>query len=298
MKLPLVSVLMPAYNHEKFIGETIESVLNQTLKNIELIIINDGSTDNTDKVIKKFNDSRIKYIFQENKDAPFTINKAISMAKGKYISIINSDDVYHEDRLSLIYNLARENNSKFIFTDVEFIDDNSNIIDDKSHWYIKRADEMKELLKNTGSFSTTFLSGNLTITTSTFFFESGLVKEIGAFSTHIKYSHDHEFILRTCLSYEDKIFYLDQKLLKYRLHIQNTFKKSPIDSRAGQYSVIAGMLPQFIKNTEDRKVVQSMVDRLEMIHGLWIRDYVFIRNTITWKITKPLRWFLSILSRN
>ena len=65
--MPAISVLMSAYNAEKYISESIESILNQTFNDFEFIIINDGSTDNTEKIIKSYNDKRIKYISQENR---------------------------------------------------------------------------------------------------------------------------------------------------------------------------------------------------------------------------------------
>ena len=90
---PLISVVIPAYNHERFVGAAIESVLNQSCSDFELVIVDDGSTDNTAEVIKSYTDKRIHYYYQENQDAFNTINRGISLAKGRYISILNSDDI-------------------------------------------------------------------------------------------------------------------------------------------------------------------------------------------------------------
>ena len=92
--LPLISVLMPAYNAEKYIGEAIESVLNQTFVDFELLIINDGSTDKTEEIILSFNDKRIRYIKNEtNLKLIATLNKGIDLARGKYIVRIDADDM-------------------------------------------------------------------------------------------------------------------------------------------------------------------------------------------------------------
>ena len=97
---PLVSVIIPAYNHEQYVQETIKSVINQTYKNIELIIINDGSKDNTYNKIaemREFCQKRFaSFIFQtqENSGICKTLNKAVSFCKGKYIAVIASDDIY------------------------------------------------------------------------------------------------------------------------------------------------------------------------------------------------------------
>jgi glycosyltransferase involved in cell wall biosynthesis len=92
--LPLISVLMPAYNAEKYIGEAIESVLNQTFTDFELLIINDGSTDKTEEIIRSFNDKRIRYIKNEtNLKLIATLNKGIDLAQGRYIARIDADDM-------------------------------------------------------------------------------------------------------------------------------------------------------------------------------------------------------------
>ena len=96
----LVSVLMPVYNVEKFLREAIDSILNQTYKNIELIIIDDCSTDNSRDIIKSYSDSRIRaYFNDENLQQPRTRNKAIKLANGKYIANMDSDDISLPNRI-------------------------------------------------------------------------------------------------------------------------------------------------------------------------------------------------------
>lgn len=95
-KTPRVSVLMPAYNSEKYIGEAIESILNQTFTDFEFIIINDGSTDNTPKIIKEYakKDKRIKFIDNKtNKGIVAVLNQGLDLCKGKYIARMDSDDI-------------------------------------------------------------------------------------------------------------------------------------------------------------------------------------------------------------
>src|SRR5512135_3626981 len=95
---PKVSVIMPLFNHGKYVREAIISVLEQSVQNIELIVINDGSTDDSEDVVKSISDDRIKYFYQGNQGAAKTINRGISLAQGEYISILNSDDLYYADR--------------------------------------------------------------------------------------------------------------------------------------------------------------------------------------------------------
>jgi len=100
----LVSIITPTYNHEKFIGSCIESVLAQTYPNWELIIIDDGSTDGTADVISRYKDKRIRYLRQENKGLELlaeTYNKALSLAKGDLIAILEGDDFWPDYKLEL-----------------------------------------------------------------------------------------------------------------------------------------------------------------------------------------------------
>lgn len=100
MNNPLVSVLMPAYNAEKYISEAIESILSQTYKNFELVIVNDGSEDQTENIIKSFQDKRIKYVnLKKNKGISEARNKCLELAQGKYLANLDSDDIALPTRL-------------------------------------------------------------------------------------------------------------------------------------------------------------------------------------------------------
>ena len=100
MKNPKVSIIIPAYNHEKYVGETIQSVLDQTFNDFELIIINDGSTDNTEAEILKFKDDRIQYTFQSNRGLSATLNRGIELARGEFFNFLPSDDMFLPEKLA------------------------------------------------------------------------------------------------------------------------------------------------------------------------------------------------------
>lgn len=122
-----VSVIIPAYNHEKYIGAAIESVLRQTFHDFELIIVNDGSTDNTERVILGYEDPRIHYFPQENQGAHNAINRGISLAQGEYISILNSDDLYHLERFDRCLQFLETNRDySVIITYIEGVDSLGN----------------------------------------------------------------------------------------------------------------------------------------------------------------------------
>ncbi len=115
----LVSIIMPSYNTTKYIAESIQSVLNQTYTNWELIIVDDCSTDNTDDVVKQFlADSRIKYLKNEkNSGAAISRNRALREAKGKWIAFLDSDDLWLPQKLEKQIEFMEENNYKFTYTD-------------------------------------------------------------------------------------------------------------------------------------------------------------------------------------
>jgi glycosyltransferase involved in cell wall biosynthesis len=99
---PKISVIVPTYNRSELLPRAINSILNQTFKDFELIIVDDGSTDNTKKIIEKYseNDSRIKYIYQENSGGPpRPKNTGIKIAKGNYIAFLDSDDEWLPSKL-------------------------------------------------------------------------------------------------------------------------------------------------------------------------------------------------------
>lgn len=116
MKEVLASICMPVYNSEKFITKTLESVVNQTLENKEIIIVDDGSRDGTKKIIDEFADKYpfIKYIYQENKGVAIARQTAVNNAQGKYIGFVDADDVIENNMYELMIQEAEQNNYDII----------------------------------------------------------------------------------------------------------------------------------------------------------------------------------------
>jgi glycosyltransferase involved in cell wall biosynthesis len=136
MSQPLVSVIMPVYNTADYVGASIQSILSQSYKNFELIIINDCSTDASDDVITSFNDKRIKYYRnEENKKIVYCRNKAVEYSSGKYIAMLDSDDISHPDRIKLQVDFLEKNEDYgFIGTFVSQIDSKGNKIVDVKYF--------------------------------------------------------------------------------------------------------------------------------------------------------------------
>ncbi|MDT3697255.1 MAG: glycosyltransferase family 2 protein [Ignavibacterium sp.] len=129
MTNPEISVIMPVYNAEKYIGEAIQSILNQTFKNFELIIIIDGSTDKSENIVKNFSDKRIRYFSFTNKGVSASRNFGISVASGKFIALMDADDISDSERLERQYNFLIENDHiQIVGTNCMLIDQSGRVI--------------------------------------------------------------------------------------------------------------------------------------------------------------------------
>ena len=127
--MPLVSVLMPSYNHERFLTAAIESVLMQTLTDLELIIVDDSSKDSSKQIIEAFSkrDNRIKALFHErNMGISRTMNDCIEIATGKFIAFTASDDVWVQDKLRKQVELLKQNENLVVWSEGLIIDANDN----------------------------------------------------------------------------------------------------------------------------------------------------------------------------
>ena len=112
---PFFSVVIPLFNKEKYIKATLDSVLKQTYANFEVIIINDGSSDNSIEVINEFDDERIKISSQENQGLSASRNKGIKIAIAEYIAFLDADDLWKEDYLEVMHQLIINNTKHNIF---------------------------------------------------------------------------------------------------------------------------------------------------------------------------------------
>jgi glycosyltransferase involved in cell wall biosynthesis len=226
-----VSVVMPAYNHERFVGAAVDSVLGQTYDDLELIVIDDGSTDRTGEIVQAYADPRVRYFHQENQDAFNALNRGMSLSEGMFTSIINSDDVYTLDRLERLVGLQQETGAACIYTNVTPIDDQGKPFADPDHPWCVWHGRNREYYLRTGDLYNSFLNGNTMVTTSNLFMTTSLQRTVGEFAA-IRYLHDYDYIFRILLAAEDDTVYLhDEQLLSYRIHGANTLSEAAITGR-------------------------------------------------------------------
>ena len=224
----LVSVIIPSYNHEAYIDQAIASVLEQTHRNIELIVIDDGSQDNSPEVISSFSgDDRLSIWQQPNAGAHAALNRGIGLAKGEYIAILNSDDIYERDRIETFLGIASELESpSLLFSYLTIIGSTGEVLgvkeaDKNCHPYV--VDSNKRNFLNEDDSRKTLLMFNHIATTSNFFFHRDVLKNVPSFKA-LRYAHDWDFALKAASYYPLTV--VDTPLLKYRVHSQNTISEN------------------------------------------------------------------------
>ena len=200
----LVSIIMPSWNTGRFISESIQSVLNQTYTNWELIIVDDCSTDNTDGIIASFHDDRIRYFKNEhNSGAALTRNKAIRKARGEWIAFLDSDDLWKPEKLERQLKFMNENDYLFSYHEYEKIDEESNPL----NVYVSGpAVVTKHKMYNYG------YPGCLTFMYSAKAFGEIQIKDI-------KKNNDYAILLKLCK--KANCYLLKENLAKYRIRKQS-----------------------------------------------------------------------------
>lgn len=216
---PIVSVVIPAYNHERFVAGAIGSVLGQSFADFELIVADDASSDSTWDVVAGFSDPRIRATRHAiNLGAHATLNEGIATARGKYIAILNSDDLFAPKRLDVMVTKAREAASAeiFAFSDVDFID--ADGVAAPAHPRAAAQARLRERCLPCPP-ALWFLTGNPAISTSNYFFSKSVFDATGPFAP-LRYTHDWDWALRAAQRCEPT--WVHEALLSYRVHETNT----------------------------------------------------------------------------
>lgn len=199
----LISIITPTYNCAKFISETIESVINQTYINWEMIIVDDCSTDNTKEIVQEYmlRDSRIKYFcLEKNCGAAIARTKAMEIAKGKYMAFLDSDDLWLKNKLQYQLDCMKKNNWNFSCTAYEQINENGELLH-KTIKTISKTDYNRLLLDCPVGNSTVMYN----------------VENMGKFVVpNIKKRNDDALWLQM-LKKEKNIYGIDKVLMQYRV---------------------------------------------------------------------------------
>ena len=212
IKQPLVSVVMPTYNYAQFISDAIISVLDQTYKNLELIIIDNYSEDNTGDIIASFSDTRIKYKkFSNNGIIAASRNVGISESRGKYIAFLDSDDMWKPTKIEKQIELLENDNNVFLVYSRLIITDG----------IFSKIRPKRKKLRSGNIFIPLFLSDNF-IGNSTVMVRNTLNEDNFFFDTDIKLRAIEDFALWLKIAKNKQIAYVDEPLVVYREHGSNT----------------------------------------------------------------------------
>jgi len=236
----LVSVIIPVYNREKLIKSCIDSVIQQSYENLEIIIVNDGSDDGTEIEIMKYNDNRIKYYYQKNSGKPAAArNLGLRNARGEYIAFLDSDDIWNPNKIERQLSFFT-NNILLLTSEIFYF---NNAISNKQ----KRMSldipviyciTIDKLIKN-----------NL-IATSSVIMRKSLLSLIGYFNETIEgIGEDWDYWLRVLQYKRDSVYLLSEKLTGYRIHSSN-------------YSLI-GNIPQY--NSERVHNIRNILSDLHIL---------------------------------
>lgn len=223
---PLVTVCIPAYNHEAYISEAIISIIEQSYENIELIVINDGSSDKTDLIIQDLESycknrfSSYKYLSRENRGLVYTLNEMISMSRGKYIKLIASDDVMKKELVAECIEILEEKGKEIVFFNLDIINENSEII----RANVPGIKGLGQDLKSLHSAKLSQLLEYNRFYGPAYMVRSSVYSKIGSYSVDIAVE-DWDFLLR-CFEYKLSVHHLNKSLVNYRHHEDNTWKKT------------------------------------------------------------------------
>ncbi len=219
----LVSVIMPSYNHSKYVLEAAHSVLGQTYKRIEFIVIDDGSTDDSLSLLKAIDDPRMTLLEQSNAGAHASINRGLELAQGDYISIINSDDIYFIDRVEKCLRFIDAHSLDMVCSWISVIDGMGKDKGIKRGWENMRPawsmKEDKHGFWESDDFVLNLLATNFVSTTTNMFFRRTVFDSVGGMR-NLRFAHDWDFMLRVAECF--KCGLIPEPLMKYRVHGSNT----------------------------------------------------------------------------
>jgi glycosyltransferase involved in cell wall biosynthesis len=254
----LVTVIMPTFNHEDFVAEALLSVFNQAYADVELLVIDDCSSDQTFRIIQTITSNRRfarrfrRLVVQRNQlnaGAPDTLNVGVAAAAGEFITFINSDDVYQPNRLNrMVSKLASSDQPFLAFSAVRLLCMRPIDAEIRSLKYLLE-DGPERFISELPSLSAAFLRHQLTGTTGNILVNNNLLRKVGGFGP-LMYCHDWDFMLRAILFTEPT--YVQDTCYMYRIHSSNTFNRLKNVAMGESAAVLAGFFRRiscgYVKN--------------------------------------------------
>lgn len=223
----LCSIIVPSYNHEEYVSSAIQSALDQTYENVEVIVVDDGSKDRSVERIRQVRDERITLHVQENRGAHDAINRGLALARGEYLAILNSDDMYEKERIEKsLKQLTPHRNAVFASSWIRLVNRTGMTVGIKRGWQnmepwaIERPDKS---FRTTDDAALTLLMGNYIATTSNFVMHRSVYETVGEMRD-LRFVHDWDYALRVTRAHGCVV--LEEPLLLYRIHDRNTISSN------------------------------------------------------------------------
>lgn len=219
---PAVAIIVPSYNHAGFVERALESVFNQSYRRVELVVIDDGSSDDSAAIIARAlagSPFPHRFMTRSNRGAAATIDEAIALSTAPFVNVLNSDDWFSEHRIALMIERVAAAGADWGFSEVVYADDTGRTIDPALD---RRAATLSAIARAATRHATagfSFFTGNVAISSGNLFFSRALWQKIGGFGK-LRYNHDWEFGLRA-LRFAEPVF-VPAPTYHYRLHGANT----------------------------------------------------------------------------
>ncbi|MFN8644859.1 MAG: glycosyltransferase [Candidatus Binatia bacterium] len=223
--MPRVSVVIPSFNHAAFVAEAVRSVLAQTLGDLEIVVVDDGSDDDSVAVLRGIADARLQVHAQANQGAHAAINAGLARARGDVLAVLNSDDAFHPQRLArAVAALDADPAVGLVGSHVEVVDASGRRLGvkhgprDLEPWPLPHPERS---FRAGDDLRAALLTENFWATTSNFVFRRALWERVGPFRP-LRFTHDWDFALRAAALAPTAL--LPEPLLRYRVHAANTIR--------------------------------------------------------------------------
>jgi glycosyltransferase involved in cell wall biosynthesis len=286
----LVSVIIPSYNHADYLTNAIDSVLDQTYENIEVIVIDDGSSDDSVNYLRQIKDPRFNFYCQPNQGAHVAINRGLGLASGEFLAILNSDDAFHPERVKeLTAEFRNDPELELVATWIEVIDGDGRQLAIKEGWHNLEPWPIAhpELsFEQTDDFGLNLLRGNFVASTSNILMRRSLFERIGGMRK-LRFAHDWDFLMRAASSVKCKL--VPKPLLKYRVHETNTIKSN----RAWMLFDICWVLAANLHRFEDAKLFNGSDLRASMANLITLYESINLQGND--KVFWAMRAFIQSL---
>ncbi len=276
MNIPQVSIIVPIYNVEKHLCECVDSIINQTLKDIEIILVDDGSPDNSGKIADEYaaKDNRITVIHQQNKWLGGARNTGLKIAKGEYLACIDADDYIAPDFCEKLYGFANDNNCDITVFSFSLFNDKGETLcqTNKNHFF------NDTIYRKSNFHETVFpeLVRSYDLNFNVCFFSRKIVDAGFLFDEDIRYAEDYEAALRV-YKLADSVGYLEEPLYYYRQN-ENSIMHVVKYERLGQIIHLFDLREAFIKEN-GLETPENLYNSAHLLIKLLIEKFPFVFGT-------------------